>query len=437
MPDKPEFVKLHNQVKHYDWGSPLWIPQLLGAENPEGRPWAELWMGTHGSSSSTVNAGQKEISLGDFIACDVRRCLGEEAARKYGGLPFLFKLLAAERPLSIQAHPSLSLAREGFSRENSEGIALDDPRRNYKDSDHKPEIICGLTPFTGMCGFREPEEIGRLLGEFLVPGNTGISASTPAAPDSLRSGMTPLLIALENQDSAAALKQFLTALFALAPDSRKQLGEYILAAGLERLAAARQAHTANAAGEFSGLSPAIWETMICLAELYPDDPAIISPLYLHLFQLRPGEAVFLPAGTLHAYIYGFGVELMANSDNVLRGGLTSKYVDAEELIKILDFTPMRPNIIVPPEAAGRYTYPAPCGEFSLAVMRGGEENETIFQTVPAICLVISGELEITGKTDRAVFKQGESVFIPHDSPGLVFRGKFTLYAASVPATSAT
>jgi mannose-6-phosphate isomerase len=432
---KPEFLELHNPVKHYEWGSNQWIPQLLGKENPEGRPWAEMWMGSHPGSPSKVSFGEAEISLGDLIATDPPYYLGKQVAVQYGTLPFLLKLLAADRPLSIQAHPSLPQAQEGFQRENIVGPALEDPRRNYKDPNHKPEIICALTPFTGMCGFREPEEIRRLLEGFLeISKEPTVAERSLALPETmlsgLRSGMAALLCALQEADSATALKNFLDALFSLSAEAREGLGGYIrvFAPGA----------SSDVSGRY-GVSAEQWELMLRFAELYPNDPALISPLYLNVFHLEPGEAVFLDAGTLHAYIYGFGVELMANSDNVLRGGLTPKHIDLGELQKVLDFKPCRPEILKPQSPLAPYVYPAPCREFSLSVMRGAGEETSFCENGPVICIVTSGELEIQGKETRAFIPAGGSVFIPaaygagaYGADALRFRGNYTLYAASLP-----
>ncbi|MDR0316636.1 MAG: mannose-6-phosphate isomerase, class I [Treponema sp.] len=409
----PDFFKLHNHVKHYEWGSPEWIPRLVGQVNSEGRPWAEFWMGAHPGSPSLVFLDEKEIPLGELIAGNPRYYLGEQAAKQYNGLPFLFKLLAAEKTLSIQVHPNLSQAREGFERENRMGIAPDAPNRNYKDVNHKPEIICALpceqgTPFTGMCGFREPDEIRRLLEEFLAP-----SAA-------LQEGCAPLLRALDSDGSAAGrpavLRNFLNALFNLSPAVREEL-------------------TAHIRRGWPGSDTMLMELMLHFAELYPHDPALLSPLYLNVFNLQPGEAVYLGAGTPHAYIHGFGVELMANSDNVLRGGLSPKHIDVPELTRVLDFRPMKPEIIRPDFAPQScFTYPAPCGEFSLSVIHGA--GETAFSKCgPAICVLTAGELVMQGGKDKAVLTSGESVFIPaggNEGKPLLLRGNYTLYVASLP-----
>jgi mannose-6-phosphate isomerase len=425
-----DLFKLSNQIKHYEWGSPDFIPRLLGIANngtssEDGAPWAELWMGAHPALPSRVSSidgapsSDGEIGLGELIAQDPPRYLGEKTAQRYGALPFLFKLLAAEKPLSIQAHPNLALAREGFERENRIGLALDAPTRNYKDSNHKPEIVCALTPFTAMCGFREPVHISRLLATFLgmpLSGAGVLSEGSSPSPEGVaivREGFVPLLRALALPDTASALRNFLNALFGLSREVRKALAEYII--------------SANGTGECD------WDLMRRFARLYPGDPAVIAPLYLNVFRLEPGEAIFLKAGVLHAYVHGLGVELMANSDNVLRGGLSAKHIDISELMKALDFSPHQPQLIKPETDIPCFTYPTPCEEFSLTVMHGSENTAAaIFpRNGPSICIVSEGEVAINGM----VLKQGESAFIPPAVSGeepLVLRGCYTLYAASVP-----
>jgi len=389
-----EFYKLKNKVKHYDWGSPVDIPRLMGIA-PSGEPWAELWIGSHPGSPSMALTDAGETSLADLIAGDPRR---------YGTLPFLLKLLAAEKPLSIQAHPNLAQAREGFERENRAGLAIDSPTRNYKDANHKPEIICALTPFTGLCGFRDIDEIRKQLAVFLE-----------TAPPVLREGFAPLTQALSNHGPATggtALRDFLAKLFGLSQQVREALGEYVLS--------------------LKEPSPICeLELMQDLARLYPGDPAVIAPIYLNVFRLEPGEAVFLEAGVLHAYIHGFGVELMANSDNVLRGGLTPKHVDVPELMKVLDFKPFKPRIITP--NADCFSYPAPCDEFSLTRICGPTEISLLSIEGPSLCIVTEGELIIAIGDRETVVKRGESFFIPPFKRGegpLWLKGNFTLFIAS-------
>jgi len=359
--------KLPNHIKHYEWGSVNLIPNLLGVAG-DGKPWAELWMDT--------------------------------LPEQYGKLPFLFKLLAAEKPLSIQAHPNLAQAREGYERENRAGLSPNAPNRSYRDKNHKPEIICALTPFTGMCGFRSPDEITRLLSAF----------NAASAPALVRESFIPLLQALAMPDSALALRNFLGALFNLSPAARIALTQFVL--------------SVQDGGDE-------WELVRDLARQYPGDPAIIAPLYLSVFHLEPGEALFLKPGVPHSYIHGFGIELMANSDNVLRGGLTAKHIDVPELMNVLDFNSPQPSIIKPEPDSCCFTYPAPCAEFSLTVMRGKVgATAQLAQNAPAICMVTEGKV-CMGDT---LLKQGESVFIPPagDEPPLILSGNYTLYAATVP-----
>ncbi|MDR1637236.1 MAG: mannose-6-phosphate isomerase, class I [Treponema sp.] len=420
VPSLPLY-KLQNTVKHYEWGSPMHIPALLGADNSQGTPWAELWMGVHPAGPSRIAGGKAftnkpstpsqagELGLGDLIAADPERCLGRSAAKNFGGLPFLFKLLAAAKPLSIQAHPNREQAREGWRRENERGIPPEAPNRNYRDERHKPEILCALNPFTAMCGFRPPGEIGFLLAKCFEGGSP-----------SLREGIKPLEKALAGENP---LKAFLEALFRLSPETLGELTAY-----------ARE--TILPDGE--------WDLVGRFAALYPGDPGIIAPLYLNILQLMPGEAVYLPAGVLHAYVHGFAVELMANSDNVLRGGLSSKHLDPGELLSVLDFKPCRPMILNPrPAGNGLSRYETPCREFSLQVMRSRGGTALFPEKGPSIVIVTEGRLRVNGGEEKKpgggnwTLARGESAFIParegQDEAGpLAFSGAYTLYIASLP-----
>ena len=375
--------KLHNQVMHYDWGSPVLIPRLMGLPE-DNAPWAELWMGCHPASPSLADTASGTISLPELIAGDPCTYLGEKTAQRFGSLPFLFKLLAAEKPLSIQVHPNADQAREAYERENKAGLAPGAPNRNYKDPNHKPEILCALSPFTALCGFREPEEINELLF----------------------SAASRLCVKLKKNN----LRGFLEGLFNLSQSEREALTEFGLSLDDRPNEELHLVQT--------------------LARLYPGDPAILAPLYLNIVHLEPAEAIFLDAGVPHAYIHGFGAELMANSDNVLRGGLTSKHIDIPELMKVLNFTPSKPQIIRPQEQC--YTYPTPCDEFSLSVLHGTAGASTYTIHAPAICIVTEGEISAAG----TLLKQGESAFISAENNSeitLTAHKDFTLHIASVPA----
>jgi mannose-6-phosphate isomerase len=412
---------LSNRVKHYEWGSPSWIPELMDIENPENEPWAELWMGVHPASPSMVSVQGKETSLEDLITAHPSHFLGKEAVQNFDTLPFLFKLLAASQPLSIQAHPSKEQAMQGWQRENERGIPLDAPERNYKDDNHKPEILCALSPFTAMCGFRDPGDISALLSAYFAN-----------APLALQSGLAPLWAALSLAPSGSgagtALRAFLKTLFSIPPDVREELTRFIRSTPVP----------APASGD---MDP--WTVVRRFAELYPGDPGILAPLYLNLLRLAPGEAFYLPSGILHAYVDGFGVELMANSDNVLRGGLTPKHVDVDELMKTLDFRPFAPELLAAPDTSSCFTYASPCREFSLSVLRDFQGQFPIHTA--AIVMVTQGSLRISaGETGGAQAPEGtqtswellpgESAFIPPSVNPLTLTGTYTLYAASIPIT---
>jgi mannose-6-phosphate isomerase len=325
----------------------------------------------------------------------------------------LYKVLAAEKPLSIQAHPNPDQAKTGWERENREGLVLNAPNRNYKDPNHKPEILCALSPFEAMCGFRTTGEIQRrleALGE-LCP-----------VPGPLETALAQLISPL---DTPGGLKEFIRLLFGFPREIREGLSDLVL-----KRRGPEKKHP-----EFS----AEWRLSAYFAELYPGDPAVIAPLYLNCINLEPGEAIYLPAGVLHAYVHGLGVELMANSDNVLRGGLTAKYVDIDELVGILDFSPFCPEILAPPDPHPVFfNYPVPCREFSLSRWEGRGQELNFSGDGPFVFMVTQGSLTLSGKNpgEEWILGQGESAFIPAGiaARGLSLGGTYTLYTAGAGET---
>lgn len=403
--------KLKNQVQHYTWGSPTWIPELLGVPNPSAESWAELWMGIHPNAPSFVrgSGNRPDRPLAEMLQEDPRFFLGSPVTSAFGTLPFLFKLLAAERPLSIQAHPTLEQGRLGWERENKRGIPLTSERRNYKDPNHKPEIICALTPFRALCGFRAPEQIGELLDTLGAPALRG--------PRS----------ALAEGSEAKALRGFLKSLLNLSEADKAELTAWI-----EQLSKSiLDPHKGGPWKEY----PREWELMVQLSRLYPSDPSVIAPLYLNLIDLKPFQALYLQAGQLHGYVHGFGVELMANSDNVLRGGLTPKYVDVPELLSILDFSTLRPSVLeVPSDAGTLYSYPTAVREFSLQLARGNGKPLSLEPGKPRILVLTHGSMEIHDGTGKVtLLEQGESVFIDASATNIEISGIFTAFEASVGA----
>jgi mannose-6-phosphate isomerase len=381
---------LQNSFKHYDWGSTEWIPELLGIDDEEFRPWAEMWMGTHPGGPSLADCPDGLVPLKNLS----------------GDIPFLFKLLAAGKPLSIQAHPNIDQASAGYARENAEGIPLDDPRRNYKDPNHKPEILCALTPFTAMAGFRERRQIVELLDAFACP------------------ALASLRRELRNELSGeAAYQGFLTNLFGMAQERKDELSS----------------HIARQIDEVKNRAPAYrkeWELIEEFHAYFPGDPSAIAPLYLNVMELNPGEAIYVPAGVLHAYVHGFGVELMSQSDNVLRGGLTKKFIDTAELLKILKHHAFKPDVIKPVPINGGYaSYLAPAKEWILSVMQLTAGNAERFpEEKDSIIIVTQGSLAITffdGHGDLTL-ERGESVLVPGSlgRDRFLFKGVFTAYIAS-------
>ncbi|RSS45109.1 mannose-6-phosphate isomerase, class I, partial [Streptomyces sp. WAC07061] len=319
--------RLTNTIRPYAWGSTTAIPALLGVE-PTGEPQAEMWMGAHPGAPSRLDRGAGETTLAAVIDADPEGELGAAAVARFGPrLPFLLKILAAGAPLSVQVHPDLAQARAGYEDEERRGVPIDAGHRNYKDPNHKPELICALTPFDGLCGFRPPTEAADLLEGLGV--------------DSLK----PYVDLLRAHPEEAALREVLTA---------------VLTADREEMA--RTVAEAAAAAERLG-GP--YEAYAGLVHDYPGDPGVIAAMLLNHVRLQPGEAMFLGAGIPHAYLDGLGVELMANSDNVLRCGLTPKHVDVPELLKVVIFEPSAPGILRP-EGDGEEVYETPIDEFRLS-----------------------------------------------------------------------
>jgi mannose-6-phosphate isomerase len=393
--------KLKNPVQYYAWGSHTHIQSLTGASQAS-EPMAELWMGAHPVAPSQIFANNKWISLDDFIRQFPEQTLGAETAEKYQHtLPFLFKLLAAEKPLSVQAHPDKTQAGKGYARENRLGIAIDDPRRNYRDCRHKPECICALTPFTGLKGFRNIIDIGAQLKAL--------------CPESLAEELEIL--------KRRGLKPFFKALMEI-PAARKTT-------------VIRE--TVKNAEADATLNP-VFKWVLTLFQHYPEDIGILFPAILNLFRLSPGEALFLPAGELHAYLDGFGIEIMTNSDNVLRGGLTPKHIDVPELMNILNFSESTLSILRPePVSLMESAYPTPAEEFSLSVIT--VTPPAIYDSTvcrgPEILLCTEGaaSLSTADLPSSMQIHKGESVFIPAGVHEYKIAGDARIYKACVPIES--
>ncbi|MFF2075157.1 mannose-6-phosphate isomerase, class I [Kitasatospora sp. NPDC058162] len=378
--------RLVNTVRPYAWGSLTALPELLGQE-PTGEPQAELWMGAHPGDPSRADRGDGPRRLDELIAADPEGELGAASVARFGpGLPFLFKVLTAGLPLSIQAHPTLDQARAGFAAENALGIPLDAPGRSYRDDNHKPEMVCALGEFEGLCGFRRPAEAAALMTALKVPGLDPLIAlltvEETAGAEAEAGALRAALAALLTMDDATAERTVRETVAALAGTDRD--GEHAPYARI--------------------------------AEDFPDDRGVIAGMLLNHFRLRAGEALYLGAGVPHAYLSGVCVELQANSDNVLRAGLTPKHIDVPELLKVVLFEPGAPELVHPvrvDSTPGEQLYPVPIDEFRLSRFAlDGTEREIDGRT-PQILLCTEGAVRLTAADGEVLdLARGQSAFLP-------------------------
>jgi mannose-6-phosphate isomerase len=394
--------RLANTIQDYPWGSATVIPELLGVE-PTGRPVAELWLGAHPSAPS--RAAEDGTGLDRLVAQDPDRMLGRQVTQRFGAvLPYLLKVLAADRPLSLQVHPTPDQARARYAAEDAAGIPLSAPNRSYKDRNHKPELLLALTPFEAMCGFRPAREAEALL--------TGLDA--PLARE--------LVMILQSQASAQAIPGAVQRL--LAADVRPSARE---------VAAVADACRARAATDSP--DPRADQVVGQLADAYPGDPGVVMSLLLNQVTLQPGDAMFVPDGAVHAYLRGVGVEVMAGSDNVLRAGLTTKHVDVTELLATIDYT-ATPAMRVAPEVVGEGTlvFRPPAAEFTLCVATiAADGARAVPGKGPRILLCLDGEVNVRTASGQAeALSRGGSVFVPSADGAVSVEGHGTLVQADVP-----
>ena len=370
-------LPLDGVLRRYDWGSRTAIPELLGVA-PDGRPAAELWFGAHAHDPSPVPT--LGTTLDALITADPAELLGSAVAAGFDGrLPFLLKVLSAETALSIQVHPNRAQAADGYAREDAAGIPRDAPQRNYRDPNHKPELLCALTPFDALCGFRPATETSALLAEWDVP-ELAFVADLLRGPDPLRAAFSAILTLEDPAPIVAAVRQ-------------------------------------RAADASDGPLQAVR----LAAEHFPSDVGLVLTLLLNYVRLEPGEAIFLGAGNVHAYLRGTGVEIMASSDNVLRCGLTPKHIDVPELLKITDFSPL-------PDPrwrslGGRFDVPVP--DFALTRLEI-DEPTGLHDDGPSIVLCVAGEVSVADVSVRA----GHAAFVPAGD-AVTLSGSGTVFVASL------
>ena len=377
--------KLINSVQNYAWGSKTALTELYGIANPDQQPMAELWMGAHPKSSSKIDVRGEVKSLRDVIDSDKAAWLGNAVNQRFGELPFLFKVLCAAQPLSIQVHPNKQASEIGFAKENAAGIPIDAAERNYKDPNHKPELVFALTPFLAMNAFREFSEIVSLL--------------QPVA-----GAHTAIAHFLENPN-AQGLSQLFASLLNMQGEEK--------AHALAVLAAALNSQQGEP-----------WETIRLIAQFYPDDSGLFSPLLLNVVKLNPGEAMFLFAETPHAYLQGVALEVMANSDNVLRAGLTPKYIDIPELVANVKFEakPAAELLTQPVKNGAELDFPIPVDDFAFALHDLSRNETAIAQQSAAILFCVEGEAVLSQGEQRLVLKPGESAIISASEPPVSVSG---------------
>lgn len=374
--DLPSFLLMQNPIQGYDWGSHDALTTLFGIPNPAGKPQAELWMGAHPNGCSEVVLTGDVQKLSTLIERAPAAVLGEATQARFGSLPFLFKVLCAEKALSIQVHPSKAQAEAGFAREEAAGIDIKASNRNYKDPNHKPELVFALTPYQAMNGFRAIPAILALFER--------VKLATIA----------DLVAALAANQNEAGLQHFFHQLLILTGPRKEDA-----LAGLLAYAAAHQDEETFA-------------LVTSLAAQYPGDVGLFSPLLLNVVTLQPGQAMYLDACTPHAYVRGTGLEIMANSDNVLRAGLTPKYIDVAEL---LDCTRClaKPDdqILLSPRMEGAVQhYDVPVPDFTFSVYPAGEHALTTASA--EILFAIDGTVILQQGKQSLRLEKGQSAFIP-------------------------
>lgn len=399
----------------YAWGSTTAIHELMGTR-PDGRPLAELWFGAHPSAPAQVQRDgvlhhdgnavpEFRGDLRGVIAADPVAMLGEDVVARFGErLPYLLKVIAPANPLSLQVHPSLERARAGFAEENAAGLPVDAPTRNYVDANHKPELVYALTTFRAMSGFRAPRRAAELV-------------------DGLDSALARRMCALLRENpTAAGVRAAFSAL--LVPESRptpEEIDELVRACGA-RLAAGSP-------------SPRADGTVLQLAEAYPDDPGVATSLLLNPVTLQPGDAMFVPAGAVHAYLSGVAVEIMASSDNVLRAGLTPKHIDIPEMLENVDYVAAPPIRIAPEVFHGSTeVYYAPVDDFELSITTSTSEHATcpLPGRGPRILLCLDGAATVTSDSTRVELSRGQAVFVPASQDRLRITGGARVVQADVP-----
>lgn len=395
-----KIYRLRGKVFHYAWGGYDFLPALLGEKNAAHKPYAEYWMGAHPLGPSVLVTEKGELSLDTLISGDAAAMLSPAVAEKFGGLPYLFKVLDVREMLSIQVHPSKEEAEKGYAREEAEGIAPDAPHRNYKDRNHKPEVMVALSEFWLLHGFRSYEAIERVLDD--VPGFN-------------------VLLPYYRKEGIKELYRFVMEM--PQADVNYMLEELV-----------KREIRRKKEGELTREMPGWWVAKLYEGESFPEqiDRAVFSLYLFNIVKAEPGQAVFQGAGIPHAYLEGQTMELMANSDNVLRGGLTPKHIDVPELLRQTSFASVAPEIMKGKERmAGEKIYPCPVPDFGLAriELAAGGQYEAVSHSLE-IMIVMEGGVLVN---NTLVLKRGEAAaLLPGAEYTIASSGHAVLFRAFVP-----
>ena len=383
---------LDNTVRSYAWGSATTIPELLGIA-PSGEPQAELWIGAHPGTPSMVRTGTGTEPLDALIGKDPERMLGTDVLERFGPrLPFLLKVLAVERPLSIQAHPTGPQAEVGYDAENAAGVPLDAPDRSYRDRSHKPELVVALSKLEALVGFRDPADAAAVLRQLGLP------------------GLDDAVAVLGGRDGLAEVVRWT---LRLEPDRSARLVGRVAAACAER----------------AGAEP--FATVARIAELSPGDRGILLALLLQPVHLGPGEAIFVPAGMPHAYLHGVAVEAQANSDNTLRAGLTPKHVNVPEVLRVLVYEPAPDLRVTPiPTPMGDEYAVTGVAEFRLFRLGLTPNPSALPGGSPGIVLITEGHARLTVRGGGTSLAKGASAFVPAESQRIALSGEGTAFVVT-------
>lgn len=398
-----KLFRLDGKIQHYAWGGSAYIPALLGIA-PSEKPSAEYWMGAHPSAPSTITTSNGPVPMNELIKQDPAGIVGPQVWQQFQELPYLFKILDVKDMLSIQVHPTKEEAEKGFARENAAGIPLNAPNRNYKDANHKPEIMVALSEFWLLHGFLPEDKLRQVL------------QNTPE--------FTSLVGIYEKEGYYGLYKSVM--------EMPQALANIILRPLTDRLIPDYKA------GKLSKSDPAFWAARAVLND--PNgadnlDRGIFSIYFFNIMHVQPGQAVFQDAGIPHAYLEGQNVELMANSDNVLRGGLTPKHIDVPELLKHTRFEAVHPNVLSGDSISGglEKIYPTPAPDFVVSKINISEGQVYSYTAKAAeIMIVMSGAATIKG-SDTLDLHKGQSVMAAYgESYEITTTTGVEIFKATVP-----